>query len=67
MQGLIIIPLKLDLLLGCKNVLYHTKYKEFWKENLKLFTANDFIAELTAHIPPKLTAYTRAKRNICES
>jgi Putative transposase len=36
-----------------KKVLYHTKYNDYWKENLKLFTALDFIAELTQHIPPK--------------
>jgi len=35
------------------NILYHTKYNDYWKENIKLFKANDFIAELTQHIPPK--------------
>ena len=29
------------------------KYNEYWKENMKLFKADDFIAELTQHIPPK--------------
>ena len=35
------------------NVLYHTKYNDYWKENIKLLKAADFIAELTQHIPPK--------------
>ena len=34
-------------------VLYHTKYNEYWGENVKLFKVNDFIAELTQHIPEK--------------
>jgi hypothetical protein len=33
-----------------------TKYNAYWKENIKFFKANDFIAELTKHIPPKLGA-----------
>ena len=36
-----------------KKILYHTKYNEYWGENVKLFTALDFIAELTQHIPAK--------------
>jgi hypothetical protein len=36
-----------------KKVLYHTKYNDYFKENVKLFTATDFIADLTVHIPPK--------------
>lgn len=36
-----------------KKVLYHTKYNEYFKENIKLFSATDFIADLTIHIPPK--------------
>jgi hypothetical protein len=36
-----------------KKVFYHTKYNEYWGENVKLFKASDFIAELTQHIPPK--------------
>lgn len=35
------------------NIIYHTKYNGYWKENIKLFKATDFIAELTQHIPPK--------------
>ena len=35
------------------NIIYHTKYNGYWKENIKLFKAADFIAELTMHIPPK--------------
>jgi len=34
-------------------VIYKTKYNEYWKENIKLFKASDFIAELTQHVPPK--------------
>ena len=34
-------------------VIYRTKYNEYWGENIKLFKAIDFIAELTQHIPPK--------------
>jgi hypothetical protein len=34
-------------------IIYKTKYNEYFKENIKLFTATDFIAELTMHIPPK--------------
>jgi len=36
-----------------KNVLYHIKYNDYFKENVKLFRATDFIADLTVHIPPK--------------
>jgi hypothetical protein len=34
-------------------IIYKTKYNEYFKENIKLFKAGDFIAELTQHIPPK--------------
>jgi len=34
-------------------VLFHTKYSEYFKENLHMFDALDFLAELTQHIPPK--------------
>ena len=34
-------------------VLYKTKYNDYFGENIQLFTAIDFIAELTQHIPPK--------------
>ena len=34
-------------------VIYRTKYNEYWGENIKVFKAVDFIAELTQHIPPK--------------
>ena len=33
-------------------VLFHTTYSQFFKENLHLFDALDFLAELTQHIPP---------------
>jgi len=32
-------------------IIYKTKYNAYWKEIIKLFKANDFIAELTQHIP----------------
>jgi len=34
-------------------VLFHTKYSEYFKQNLHMFDALDFLAELTQHIPPK--------------
>jgi hypothetical protein len=34
-------------------VLFHTKYSEYFKQNVLLFDALDFLAELTQHIPPK--------------
>jgi hypothetical protein len=34
-------------------VLYKTKYNDYFGENIQLFTATNFIAELTMHIPPK--------------
>jgi len=34
-------------------VLFHTRYNEYFKENLHIFEAADFLAELTQHIPPK--------------
>ena len=34
-------------------VIYKTKYNEYWGENIKVFKAIYFIAELTRHIPPK--------------
>ena len=40
-------------------VLFHTRYNPYFKENLKLFAVTDFIAEITAHIPPKGTHYFR--------
>ena len=33
--------------------MYTTKYDACWKENIKLCKANDLIAELVQHIPPK--------------
>ena len=33
--------------------MYKTKYNDYFGENIQLFTATDFIAELTMHIPPK--------------
>jgi hypothetical protein len=49
-------PISLQKILYARSngtVIYTTKYNEYWKENIKLFKANDFIAELTQHIPPK--------------
>jgi hypothetical protein len=37
-------------------IIYKTKYNEYFKENIKLFKAVDFIAELTLHVPPNLGA-----------
>ncbi len=34
-------------------VLSHTKYSDYFKENVQLFDALDFLAELTQHIPPR--------------
>jgi hypothetical protein len=34
-------------------VLFHTTYSKYFKQNMKMFDALDFIAELTQHIPPK--------------
>ena len=34
-------------------VLFHTKYSEYFKQNVHLFDALDFLAQLTQHIPPK--------------
>ena len=41
-------------------VLFKTpKYNDYFKENFKAFNALDFIAEVTAHIPPKNKQYIR--------
>jgi hypothetical protein len=41
-------------------VLFKTpKYNEYFKENFRSFDALDFIAEVTAHIPPKSKQYIR--------
>ena len=40
-------------------VLFHTSFNEYFKENLKLFDAADFIALLTQHLPPKGAQYLR--------
>ncbi len=34
-------------------VLFHTHYNEYFKENVHMFEARDFLAELTQHVPPK--------------
>ena len=34
-------------------IIYKAKYNAYWKENIKLFKAGNFIAELMQHIPPK--------------
>jgi hypothetical protein len=49
-------PVSLQKILYARSngtIIYKTKYNAYWKENIKLFKANDFIAELTQHIPPK--------------
>ena len=40
-------------------VLLKTTYNPYFKENLKLLSATDFIAELTQHLPPKGARYIR--------
>jgi hypothetical protein len=40
-------------------VLFHTKYSEYFKENVHMFDALDFLAELPQHIPPKGTQLIR--------
>jgi hypothetical protein len=35
------------------NVIYKTKYNNYWKSDAKTFTAVEFIEALTSHIPPK--------------
>jgi len=37
----------------------HSKYNEYFKENLKLLKAEDFIALLVQHIPPARLHYIR--------
>ena len=34
-------------------VLFHTTYSDYFKENMHLFDALDFLAELTQHVPPR--------------
>ena len=34
-------------------MLFHTTYSQYFKQNLHIFDALDFLAELTQHIPPK--------------
>ena len=34
-------------------LLFHTTYSEYFKQNVHMFDALDFLAELTQHIPPK--------------
>ena len=34
-------------------ILFHTTYSEYVKQNVHIFDALDFLAELTQHIPPK--------------
>ena len=49
-------PVSLQKILYARSngtVIYTMKYNEYWKQNIKLFKADDFIAELTQHIPPK--------------
>ena len=42
-----------------RKVFFHTSFNEYFKENLKLFDAADFIALLTQHLPPKGVQYLR--------
>ena len=40
-------------------VLFHTKYSDYFKENVHMFDALDFLAELTQQVPPKRTQLIR--------
>jgi len=40
-------------------VLFHTQYNQYFGENVHMFEAGDFLAELTQHIPPKGIQYIR--------
>jgi len=42
-----------------RKVLFHTSYNDYFKENLKIFDALDFIALLTQHLPPRGVHYIR--------
>jgi hypothetical protein len=49
-------PVSLQKILYARSngtIIYKTKYNEYFKQNIKLFKAGDFIAELTQHLPPK--------------
>ena len=49
-------PVSLQKILYARSngtIVYKTKYNEYWKENIKLFKALDFITELIQRIPPK--------------
>ena len=55
-QYIIESPISLQKILYAQSngtVIYTTKYNEYWKQNMKLFKAGDFIAELTQYIPQK--------------
>ncbi len=47
-------------------VLFHTNYSEYLKENVHLFNALEFIAELTRHVPPKGVQLIR-RYGLCSS
>jgi hypothetical protein len=40
-------------------IAFHTDYNQYFKENFKLFSPTDFIAELTQHVPPRGVQYIR--------
>ena len=42
--------------------MFHTTYSEYFTENLHMFDALDFLAELTQHIPPKRLQLIRSYR-----
>ena len=49
-------------------VLFKTlKYNEYFKENFKVFDVLDFIALVTAHIPPKHKQYIRRYGRLCKA
>ena len=47
-----------------KKVFYHTKYNEYWDENVKLFEANDFIVKLPQHILSQIQAFNSLLRTL---
>ena len=49
-------------------VLFKTpKYNDYFKENFRTFDAVEFIALVTAHIPPKHKQYIRRYGRLCKA
>jgi hypothetical protein len=47
-----------------RKVLFHTSYSRHFKENLKLFTAADFIVRFSQHLPSKGVTLSQAVRAV---